>query len=606
MADFSHIGGAEPSTITFKAATVTQTRNSSVMHQEIISIGDPDSSLGIAEVVNSDPPSTCWGLVVRQIGYSTIVSVAALPANSSQVEVRALPTGVLSTATPAAGSTGVNVYLANQSTTIQVSSVGGVVSVAPNSTAWVKNAGLSVDSSNYLNVNASFTGSTLISVRQLMDSSGGTIPAGDSENNSIRVSVVSGGSTTFQVSSVVGVVSVAPNSTAWVKNAGLSVDSSNYLNVNASFTGSTTVSVAALPAGLLSSAAAAGNSSALLVRVVGGPSSAADFTQIVSSVGGVVSVAPNSTAWVKNAGLSVDSSNYLNVNASFTGSTTVTVAALPANSSLHAVTAFPAGMVSSAAPAANDTGLFVRVIGYSTIVTVAAMPAGSTTVTVAAGNSSVTVSAFASGLISSAASGANSSALLVRVVGHGSSAVDHPVRAVLSSTNTDNPVRAFQGVGNSSGADAWPTLTVDSSNAVVKPGDSANNAIRVNVVSGGSTVVSIGGVSQTIQTAASTSAFGTSTLFAINSTVTGQKCKVFAYSITTTNAGPTELCFYGGSSMCWPVQLAAVSGAISGVNLAVTPPGFLFETAAGSSMTLRCSGSSVAGWKVGVAFFMAP
>jgi hypothetical protein len=121
---------------------------------------------------------------------------------------------------------------------------------------------------------------------------------------------------------------------------------------------------------------------------------------------------------------------------------------------------------------------------------------------------------------------------------------------------------------------------------------------------GGSTVVSLGGVSQTMQFAASTNPFGASTLFAINSTVTGQKCKVYAYSITTTNAGPLELCFYKGSTMAWPIQLAAVSPGISGANLAVTPPGFLFETAAGSSMTLRCN-STASGVKVGVAFYVA-
>lgn len=72
MATFSRIGGAEPSTITFKAATVTQTRNSSVMHQEIISLGDPDSSNAIAAVLNTTPASTAWGIVTRPVGTQTI------------------------------------------------------------------------------------------------------------------------------------------------------------------------------------------------------------------------------------------------------------------------------------------------------------------------------------------------------------------------------------------------------------------------------------------------------------------------------------------------------------------------------------------------------
>lgn len=71
MAAFNHISGAEPSTITFKAATVTQTRNSSLMHQELISLADPESSLAIAAVLGVDPASTTFGIVVRRVGDST-------------------------------------------------------------------------------------------------------------------------------------------------------------------------------------------------------------------------------------------------------------------------------------------------------------------------------------------------------------------------------------------------------------------------------------------------------------------------------------------------------------------------------------------------------
>lgn len=73
MATFSHISGAEPSTVTFKAATVTQTRNSSAMHQEIISIGDPESSLGLVAVLGAAPASTTFGMVVRRVGDSTSI-----------------------------------------------------------------------------------------------------------------------------------------------------------------------------------------------------------------------------------------------------------------------------------------------------------------------------------------------------------------------------------------------------------------------------------------------------------------------------------------------------------------------------------------------------
>jgi hypothetical protein len=179
LASFNHIGGSEPSTLTFKAATVTQTRNSSVMHQELISLADPDSSLAVAAVLAGNPASTAWGLVVRGAGpfattgdstcvqgtnpwtiagNSTIViaaghlssaaaaanssalnvrvvggassaadfpvravlsstgadnpvSVTAFPANSSLIQLNAIAAGYVSTAAPAAGSSGLNVWV---------------------------------------------------------------------------------------------------------------------------------------------------------------------------------------------------------------------------------------------------------------------------------------------------------------------------------------------------------------------------------------------------------------------------------------------------------------------------------------------------------------
>jgi len=85
VATFNHISGAEPSTITFKAATVSMTRNSSVMHQEIISIGDPDSSLAVAVVTNAVPASTAWGLVTREAGgvLSSLGGIVQIQGNST-------------------------------------------------------------------------------------------------------------------------------------------------------------------------------------------------------------------------------------------------------------------------------------------------------------------------------------------------------------------------------------------------------------------------------------------------------------------------------------------------------------------------------------------
>jgi hypothetical protein len=106
-------------------------------------------------------------------------------------------------------------------------------------------------------------------------------------------------------------------------------------------------------------------------------------------------------------------------------------------------------------------------------------------------------------------------------------------------------------------------------------------------------------------TAASTNAFGTSTSFTIKSSGAGLNTYVTAYSITTTNAGPTRCSFYSSGTLLWPAVFAAVSSAVSGANLSGYP--YLFKTAnASEALTLQIGGSSIAGWKVGVSYFSAP
>lgn len=117
MATFSFIGGAEPSTLTFKAATVTQTRNSSVKHQELISLADPDSSLAVAAVLAGNPASTAWGLVVRGAGpFATTGDSTCVQgtnpwtiAGNSTVVVSQFAAALISSAVQAGGSSALNV-----------------------------------------------------------------------------------------------------------------------------------------------------------------------------------------------------------------------------------------------------------------------------------------------------------------------------------------------------------------------------------------------------------------------------------------------------------------------------------------------------------------
>ena len=50
---FTNIGLAEPSTVTNRLAAVTVTRGSTSEQQEILTIGDPESSAGLARVLNA-------------------------------------------------------------------------------------------------------------------------------------------------------------------------------------------------------------------------------------------------------------------------------------------------------------------------------------------------------------------------------------------------------------------------------------------------------------------------------------------------------------------------------------------------------------------------
>lgn len=111
-----------------------------------------------------------------------------------------------------------------------------------------------------------------------------------------------------------------------------------------------------------------------------------------------------------------------------------------------------------------------------------------------------------------------------------------------------------------------------------------------------------------ILTTASTSAFA-STALTIQSSGAALRSYVTAYSITTTNAGPSKIAFYSSGVVLWPILLAAVSSAVSGVNLAVSAPAYLFRTiGAADALTLNLGGgaSTIGGWRVGVSYFRAP
>jgi hypothetical protein len=118
---------------------------------------------------------------------------------------------------------------------------------------------------------------------------------------------------------------------------------------------------------------------------------------------------------------------------------------------------------------------------------------------------------------------------------------------------------------------------------------SANNWLQVSVQNASLSV----NVNETvIQSVAGSISSNT----AIVAAVTGFRIKVVAYSLTTSySAGSINPIFTDGNAgtTIWSVLLQAISGAISGVNLAIGHPYWLFGTTAGNALYLNPNGQTV-------------
>jgi hypothetical protein len=415
MPTFGHISGAEPSTVTFKLATVSQTRNSSVMHQEIMALGDPDSSNAIAAVLNTVPASTAWALAVRQVGNSSIqgnstvfqgtspwvVSGASTvapvtgstwntrPIQSSAADLQMTATQgtspwvVSGASTVAQASTVWAVQMSQYSTTVQVSSVAGRVATAPNSTAWASSAGFHFDSSGALQIAGAITataGSTVSTGFIAVRLSDGSTWIADYLQGSTFTSTSVAGGVGFLRSGASSVSSSDTFVMPWgstqgaqyfipVTDSGVSVmDSTNRaINVNVvagSAAGSTVVSISSLGTRVFQSTAADLQATVTQASTVW----AVQLTQWsttcnVSSVGGIVQIQGNSTAVIQG-----------NSTAFQGGTWTVNVGT-------H--------IQSSVAPSSGSSGLIVRQVidGITTFASTSAL--ASTTVSVVSSAASI-------------------------------------------------------------------------------------------------------------------------------------------------------------------------------------------------------------------------
>lgn len=222
--------------------------------------------------------------------------------------------------------------------------------------------------------------------------------------------------------------------------------------------------------------------------------------------------------------------------------------------------------------------------------------------------------------VQATAPASTSMGLVVRIAGGPSSAADATFRI-------------NQGIGNSSAADRWRVLAsnssasdyspirivdssgtgyhgpanplavalTDSSNAVVKAADSANNAIRVNVVAGaasGSTNVTVSIPVSWANVAFSTA--GHTTLTTVLSSAATVPY-VSAFTAASTEQGPIMCAFTAGSTVIWPFVLWA-DGGVPAVAQAVPQSGFLFKGQANRPLEFRILSGSTGTVYLGVTY----
>ena len=665
---FNNLGLQEPSTITARVATVTIQRGSTLEHQEILVLGDATSSNAVAQVTNAAPSTSAYGLAVRQVdavqsaqsgawtvranlsstGTDNPVTAAQsgswtvranLSSTSADNPVTASQAGTwnIGTVTAVSGKVSVvnssaadlNVTVAGYSTTVNVSSLAGIVAVRPSDTNWASSAGFHFNSSGELL----------------------TIAAASAASTTVNVSSLAGNVRVVN-SSAADLLMSAVQSGAWTVRANLSSTSAD-----------NPVTATLNLGGLQSSAVANSNSSALLVRVVAHGSSAADFpvkaflsstsadnpvnaSQVgtwnigtvttVSSVAGIVAQRPSDTNWASSAGFHFDSSGALQIsgtiNASASTVTTVSafydssnVAVQPGDATNKAIRVnVVAGTIvgGSGGTAQADQSAFTTNSGSITPIggyfstTASAVPeakvgvlrmssvralwtlpvdstggdmtdttnralrmnvvaGGSTTVNVSSVGGVVTIAPVAGSTWtvhigsehqSTAVQPANSSALNVRVVGGVSSAADFMVMA-----------RMEDALGNDI--------------------ESSTSAVGTNSTRRGLAVRSMLPLSTYASGQAASS--GDVTVF---TSVTGQSIYVYGVclhwgGVMTTNTNQLVRLQDGNSSateyMRWRFQVSNIGATTQPLQAFVSPPAYLFRTAAGTNLRINTASSGL-------------
>ncbi len=204
------------------------------------------------------------------------------------------------------------------------------------------------------------------------------------------------------------------------------------------------------------------------------------------------------------------------------------------------------------------------------------------------------------------------------------------------STAADAVIRVNQGLANSSIGDRWPVFFANSSAAdyiPVRIVDSSGTAYAslgldytdastastlaapsLTYNNGSNATMRLVGTSQPlpVQIRTGTLTFNSTTVLVLMQTAGGSTTlvssaasvahKVFAYSVTSTIVATSTVTFLSSAaSDVWGLLLGTGSSGVSGANVAVTPPAYLFKTAAGEA--LGFSASSTGHYRVSISYF---
>jgi hypothetical protein len=188
---------------------------------------------------------------------------------------------------------------------------------------------------------------------------------------------------------------------------------------------------------------------------------------------------------------------------------------------------------------------------------------------------------------------------------HQSSAADLNVTVAGYSTTVNVSSVAGVVIVRSSAANAFVTAYQSTAADFLVTATIGANLQSTVAPSSGSSGLVVRQVVDVVDTFASTSALASTTV-EVQSSAASLRSYVTAYTITSTNQTPAHWGFFTSNTLLWPLTIASISSAVSGANLAVSPPGYLFRTGAGEALNFKTAGSTSAGVQLGVSFFRAP